>query len=55
MSRRVIREEKSKTSGTKQVLTDLNTQAHAEEHSKASPGNPGGTTWVSSYKWGSDR
>jgi hypothetical protein len=51
MARRKIREQKSKIQGTKQVLTQLNRAAHAEEHQTATHGSPGGTTTTSVLKW----
>jgi len=52
MARRKMREQKSKVYGTTQVLKQLNTAAHAEEHQKATHGSPGGTTTVGVLKWG---
>lgn len=52
MARRKIREEKSKFQGSKQVLQNLNTSAHTEEHQKSSPGSAGGTTFIGVGKWG---
>lgn len=52
MARRKIREQKSKTQGTKNVLTQLNKAAHAEEHQTATHGSPGGTTQTSTSKFG---
>jgi hypothetical protein len=52
MARRKIREQKSKIQGTKQVLTQLNRAAHAEEHQTATHGSPGGTTTIGVLKWG---
>lgn len=51
MARRKIREQKSKTQGTKNVLTQLNKAAHSEEHQTATHGSPGGTTATSVLKW----
>jgi hypothetical protein len=51
MGRRKIREQRSKIQGTKQVLTQLNRSAHAEEHQTATHGSPGGTTTTGVLKW----
>jgi hypothetical protein len=52
VARRKVREQKSKVYGTKQVLTQLNRAAHAEEHQTATHGSPGGTTTTGVLKWG---
>jgi len=52
MTKRKIREQKSKIFGTKQVLTDLNKAAHEEEHRTPHTSAPSISTFASTYKWG---
>ena len=50
--KRKLREKKSKTFGTKQVLTQINKSAHEEEHRTPTGTSPTVATFGAQYKWG---